>query len=147
MGTLPKGSDASVKDRLNRIDASILPTSPVQGDIVYYNGSAWVRLGYGVSGYFLKTQGASANPIWAASTGGANVTRATFTNGTLAGGVLTITHGLALSAPYSVIVVIFNNNNLQIIPDNVTGATNTVAVDLTSYGTLTGTWGYAIVAG
>ena len=38
--------------------------TPAQGDIIYYNGTAWARLGYGTSGQFLKTQGSSANPIW-----------------------------------------------------------------------------------
>lgn len=41
------------------------PTSPAQGDIIYYNGSNWTKLTAGTSGYFLKTQGASANPLWA----------------------------------------------------------------------------------
>ena len=36
-----------------------------QGDVVYYNGSDWVKLGVGTSGQFLKTQGAAANPVWA----------------------------------------------------------------------------------
>lgn len=66
----------------------------------------------------------------------------TFTNASLSSGVLTITHSLALSAPYAISVVIFNNSNQQITPDNITGATNTVTVDLTSYGTISGTWGY-----
>lgn len=35
-----------------------------QGDILYYNGTAWVRLGAGTSGQFLKTNGAGANPAW-----------------------------------------------------------------------------------
>jgi hypothetical protein len=38
--------------------------SPVQGDIAYYNGSAWTRLPAGTSGYFLQTQGSGANPQW-----------------------------------------------------------------------------------
>ncbi len=38
-----------------------------QGDILYYGASgAPARLGFGTSGYFLKTQGTGANPIWAA---------------------------------------------------------------------------------
>ncbi len=88
--------------------------------------------------------------VTAASTGsggGASVTRGTFTSGSLTANVLTITHNLGLSAPYSVIVVIFNNSGVQIIPDTVTGSTNSVAVDLTSFATISGTWGYAIVAG
>ena len=35
-----------------------------QGDILYYNGTDWVRLGAGTSGQFLKTQGTGANPVW-----------------------------------------------------------------------------------
>lgn len=40
--------------------------SEAQGDILYHDGSNWTRLPAGVSGYFLKTQGAGANPAWAA---------------------------------------------------------------------------------
>ena len=36
-----------------------------QGDILYFNGSNWVRLAAGTSGDFLKTQGSGANPTWA----------------------------------------------------------------------------------
>lgn len=48
-------------------DSNIVNPSgtPAQGDILYYNGSAWTRLSAGTSGYFLKTQGPSANPTWA----------------------------------------------------------------------------------
>ena len=41
------------------------PDSEAQGDILYRGASTWDRLGAGTSGYFLKTQGASANPVWA----------------------------------------------------------------------------------
>ena len=40
------------------------PGSDAQGDIIYFNGSSWVRLPAGTSGQFLKTAGASANPGW-----------------------------------------------------------------------------------
>lgn len=46
-------------------------TSVAQGDLLYYNGSAWVNLAAGTSGRFLKTQGAGANPTWAVATAGA----------------------------------------------------------------------------
>jgi hypothetical protein len=40
-----------------------------QGDILYYSASgAPARLGFGTSGYVLKTQGTGANPAWAADT-------------------------------------------------------------------------------
>ena len=71
--------------------------------------------------------------------------RGTFTNSDLSTGVLTIAHLKALSAPYTVSVTIFNNSGVQVIPDSVTGTTNNVAVDLTSYGSLVGTWGYVVL--
>lgn len=40
-------------------------SSEAQGDILYFNGSNWVRLAAGTNEYFLKTSGASANPSWA----------------------------------------------------------------------------------
>mgnify|MGYP001559593284 CR=1 FL=1 len=40
-----------------------------QGDIEYFNGTDRARLAPGTSGQFLKTQGASANPIWATISG------------------------------------------------------------------------------
>ena len=88
------------------------------------------------SGYFFNMRGVVIST--AGLTG-------TFTNGTLSSGVLTITHNWGLSAPYSVGVFIFDNNNQEIIPDNLTGAANSVAIDLTSYGTLSGTWGYIVI--
>jgi hypothetical protein len=44
--------------------------SAAQGDILYRGASAWTRLGAGTSGHFLQTQGAGANPQWAAGGGG-----------------------------------------------------------------------------
>ena len=69
-------------------------------------------------------------------------TRGTFVNGDLSTGVLTITHSLGLSTPYTLLLVVADNSQKQIIPDEVTFLTNTITVDLTSYGTLSGTWGY-----
>jgi len=40
-------------------------TLTTQGDVLYYGGSGLARLAAGTSGYFLKTQGGSANPVWA----------------------------------------------------------------------------------
>jgi len=73
------------------------------------------------------------------------VTRGTFDNDDLAAGILTITHTLGLSAPYGLIVVIFDNNSKMVLPDELTGATNSIACDLTSYGSITGTWQYIYV--
>jgi len=139
--TLPDSSAKS--DFHNLIDLAKL-TDGTQGDIIYYNGTNWVNLGYGTNGYYLKTQGAAANPVWAAVTNAP--TRATFDDDDLSAGVLTITHNKGLSAPYSLQIEIFDNNAEKIVPDAVTGLTNTCTVDLTSYGTLSGTWQYAYFA-
>ena len=39
-----------------------------QGDIAYYNGTSWARLGAGTSGQYLETKGGSANPAWSTVT-------------------------------------------------------------------------------
>jgi hypothetical protein len=41
--------------------------SAAQGDLLYRNGSGWVFLSPGSSGFFLQSQGVGANPAWAAS--------------------------------------------------------------------------------
>lgn len=53
-----------------------------QGDILYRNASGWVVLTPGSSGQFLQTQGASANVLWATSSGSGNVS----TSGTITSG-------------------------------------------------------------
>ena len=51
----------------NAVDGThIAMGSDAQGDVLYYDGTNYVRLAPGTSGHFLKTQGASANPVWAA---------------------------------------------------------------------------------
>ncbi len=48
-----------------------IPASIVQGDVFFVDVSGKiVRLAAGTNGYFLKTQGAAANPVWAAGAGG-----------------------------------------------------------------------------
>lgn len=77
---------------------------------------------------------------------GASTVRGTFTNGDLTAGVLTITHNGALASPYVLNVYVYNNSGALVFPDAVnTFTTNSCKVDLTSYGTLTGTWSYSYV--
>lgn len=47
--------------------------SGVQGDVIYHNGTSWVRLAAGTSGQFLRTAGAAANPTWATVGGGGDL--------------------------------------------------------------------------
>jgi len=59
----------------NSVDGTdIALGSDAQGDIMYYNGTDYVRLAAGTSGHFLQTQGAGANPQWAASSGSGDIT-------------------------------------------------------------------------
>jgi hypothetical protein len=64
------------KDAVRDIIETFLTISgtPAQGDIIYYNGSAWTLLVAGTSGKYLKTQGAAANPMWDTPAGSGTVT-------------------------------------------------------------------------
>jgi len=67
----------------------------------------------------------------------------TFINADLATGVLTVTHNL--NSNY-VIVAVYDNNSKQIGPDDITlTSVNALTIDLTSYGTLTGTWSCIVI--
>lgn len=44
--------------------------NPNQGDIIYYNGSNWVRLAPGTVGQVLQTGGVGSNPSWVGASGG-----------------------------------------------------------------------------
>ena len=58
--------------------------SSTRGSILYRGAVGWAALSPGTSGYFLQTQGAGANPAWAALAGGGNVS----TTGTTTAGYL-----------------------------------------------------------
>lgn len=64
-------NDVDVRDVINEIvdaiDAGVgiqIP-SAAQGDIIYFDGTSWVRMPAGTSGQVLQTAGASAAPAWA----------------------------------------------------------------------------------
>ena len=62
-------NDGSSAIQANVVDGThIALGSDEQGDIMYYDGTNWARLVHGADGQFLKTQGDSANPVWAAAT-------------------------------------------------------------------------------
>jgi hypothetical protein len=78
-----------------------------QGSIIYRNASDWVVLGPGTSGYFLKTQGPGANPVWDVTSGGGGVTSVAMTvptGLTVTGSPITTTGTLAVTftAGYSI---------------------------------------------
>lgn len=47
------------------VKSVVVSGTPAQGDVIYYNGSAWTKLAAGTSGQVLQTNGVSANPSWA----------------------------------------------------------------------------------
>lgn len=66
------------------------------------------------------------------------VYRTSFTNASLTAGVLTVTHNLGQQV---VNCQVYDNNNKLLLPDDITlSSSSNLAVDLTSYGTLTGTY-------
>lgn len=88
------------------------------------------------------TSDASANLFWGISSGKYGVS---FVDGDLTAGVLTITHDLDVQYP---VVSVFDNSGKQVTPDEVTSTgVNTCTVDLSSYGTLTGTYNAVVVGG
>ena len=63
---------------------------------------------------------------------------ASFNNGDLSSGIYTFNH--TLTSKY-VAIAVFDNNDKEITPDEITASdTNNAAIDLSSYGTISGTW-------
>lgn len=61
--------------------AALAAISGVQGDVIYYSGTSWVRLGAGTSGQVLTTGGPEANPSWTTvSVGGGTVNSVSIAN-------------------------------------------------------------------
>lgn len=70
VGGSPTAGVAASFARSDHDHGDIAVASQAQGDVLYFNGTNWTRLGAGTSGHVLTTQGAAANPQWAASSGG-----------------------------------------------------------------------------
>ena len=69
-GDISIATNGAASIAANSVDGThIALGSDAQGDIMYYNGTNYVRLAPGTDGQFLKTQGSSANPAWADSSG------------------------------------------------------------------------------
>lgn len=68
-----------------------------------------------------------------------------FTNSDLSGGILTVNH--QLGKKYN-IVQVYNNSNKQITPDDITLTdTNNLSIDISSWGTISGTWHVVVITG
>jgi len=111
-----------------------------QGDILYYNGTHNVRLGPGTSGYVLTTQGASANPIWAAGV-------VTTAYETIQSSTTPLTQRLILNFVGAAAVISDNAGNtstdvtFNTSLNQIAGGTWTGASSITTLGTIvTGIW-------
>jgi hypothetical protein len=72
-----------------------------------------------------------------------NSFRTSFVDGDLTAGVLTVTH--SMGEKY-VDVTVYNNTDNKIMPDDITLTdANNLDIDLTSFGTLTGTWNLVVI--
>lgn len=72
----------------------------------------------------------------------ARIVRGTFQNAGLTSGTIAVTHNLAVAG---VLAQVYDENNQLVQPDNITLTSNNVTtVDLTSFGTIAGTWSYVI---
>ena len=64
-GTLGSGGTTTLTITGNAVDGTnIALGSDAQGDIMYYDGTNYARLGAGTAGFLLQTGGAGANPSW-----------------------------------------------------------------------------------
>ena len=65
--------------------------SAAQGDVLYHNGTSYVRLAPGTSGQYLQTAGAAANPTWGTVAGGLSEFDQWFLPSSFTGSVFPIT--------------------------------------------------------
>lgn len=71
-------------------------------------------------------------------------TTASFTSTDIVGGLFTLSHG---SGTTNIAVTVYDNDGKQVIPDDVTIIDgNTVSVDLTSFGIITGNWSIVVLS-
>lgn len=107
--------------------AHIALGSDAQGDVMYYNGSAWARLAAGTSGYVLKTQGAGANPIWDAAAGGLTAGTPVSINGATAADFT------GLPATVKLIVVLYGTLSLSGTDNYLVQIGDSGGIETTSY--------------
>lgn len=101
------------------------PGSDAQGDLLYNNGSGWVLLSPGTAGFFLKTQGSGANPIWAQPVSNTASGASSYSGAT---GTQTIAHGLGRTPQFVRIIANSTALSAGTIPVTSTGDLNNVCV-------------------
>jgi hypothetical protein len=146
-------TDPAVTGTTNRITVTPTGDTSYAVDIAtnYAGQNTITTVGTIATGVWNGTEIAVANGGTGATTaaaartnlGAAGVAKGSFDNATLVSGVLTVTHNLGNQWPD---VVVYDNNNKRVFPDDVTGSSTTAAaVDLSTFGTITGTWHWTAV--
>lgn len=104
-----------------------------------------------VDNYIPSYDEATGKFTWVANEGGGGGAgtggyTASFTDASLSSaGILVVNHSLATTYP---LVIIYDNNNLVITPDEIEyKTTNQIEIDLSSFGTLSGTWNIRVNSG
>ncbi len=115
----------------NSVDGTdIALGSDAQGDVMYYNGTDYVRLAPGTSGQVLTTAGAAANPSWSDAGSG----DMTAVGDVTSGAAFTATAGQDGNSLYFEGAGAADGNEIQLI-----GATNTTADYAVTIPAITGT--------
>jgi len=142
-GTLQFHDGATVQELVGIAES----LTPAQGDILYYDGSAWVMLTPGTTGEYLETQGAGANPQWSSPAGSGDMLKATYD--TDANSVIDIGAGGTGATTASGARTALSAQLASGTLDAVTAGTYAGSTSITTLGTVaTGTWqGTAIAAG
>lgn len=117
-GSTGPPTDATPSTLLDVIDNT-------QGDILYRGASGWTALTPGTSGTFLKSNGASANPAWAAAPAGTVTTASVVSANGFAGSVANATTTPAITLSTS-ISGILQGNGTAISAATTTGSGNVV---------------------
>jgi hypothetical protein len=130
----------NVEDLKVKLDATSAPGATNDSTEGYAVGSRWIDVT--ADKEYVCLDATEDNAVWTETTqsGGGSASRQSFDNDDLAAGILTVTDNAGLSAPYSRIVQVYDNNNKLIQPDEITGAANSFTIDLSSFGAITGTW-------
>ncbi len=119
---IPIAGSASTITSSQTISQILDGIGSTQGGVLYRGASSWSYLAPGTNGFFLETQGASANPVWAAATGTNGMSGLTTGQVPLAGSSNTLTSSFALGTGVQTFLTTPTSANLASALTNETGS-------------------------
>jgi len=137
LGITTVASDASSNDvltiSLTKTGLSVKATPVAADSFLMFNSAASDTPVYATASTVATAIGALT---------AARIVRGTFANAGLTSGSIALNHNLAVAG---VLVQVYDENNQLVQPDNITLTSNNVTtIDLSSFGTIAGTWSYVI---